>query len=106
MGKVSSKMDMAKAGKDSAGKREMIMHLESRELTLAQAVRAKCYDCCCGYVDGKVDCGSFTCSLHPFMAYNKNARKSKKGSAYTDEQKAAARERMAFARKIKGGMHE
>jgi hypothetical protein len=43
---------------------------------LLKAILAHCKDCCCGYIDGKVDCENTTCSLYSFMPYGKK-KKSK-----------------------------
>ncbi len=40
-------------------------------MTRAQAIRAKCYDCMGGYVDGKRDCEIPRCPLYGFMPYRK-----------------------------------
>lgn len=59
-------------GKAARGRKELIKHLEGHRLTLKQAVDGHCFQCCGYYADGKIDCLMPHCSLHPFMAYNKN----------------------------------
>jgi len=39
------------------------------KLSLKEAILAKCYDCACGYVDGKIDCDIQTCPLYQYMPY-------------------------------------
>ena len=62
-------------GKERQGKRHLIAYLEGKLLSPQQAIRARCYDCMGFYDDGKVDCESETCPLHPYMPYNPNRRK-------------------------------
>jgi len=59
-------------GKTARGKNELLKHLSEQRLTFKQAIYARCYDCMGFYSDGKHDCNMPHCSLHPFMAYNKN----------------------------------
>lgn len=56
-------------GVKAKGKQELISHLAGRKLTRSQAILGKCYDCVCGYADGKRDCGIKDCTLYPFMPY-------------------------------------
>ena len=62
-------------GKTARGKNELLKHLSGQRLTFKQAIYARCYDCMGYYADGKQDCKMPHCSLHPFMAYNKNRGK-------------------------------
>lgn len=60
----------------------------------SKAMLSKCWDCTCGYTDGKVDCELPSCALYPWMPYRKlepdlswmaiNPRR--KGSAGTEEE--------------------
>jgi hypothetical protein len=73
--------DIEKHGKTARGKKELLKHLEGGRLTLRQAVNAHCYSCMGYYGDGKQDCNMSKCSLHPFMAYNKNKANRKNPAA-------------------------
>ncbi len=39
--------------------------------SMKKAVLAKCKDCMCNYVDGRLDCEIETCSLYFWMPYGK-----------------------------------
>ena len=68
--------DIEDRGLQAQGKRELIAHLEGLAITMKKAILAKCYDCNGGYTDGKTDCKSSRCPLHPFMPYREGgARK-------------------------------
>lgn len=69
------KKQIEKSGKRGKGKKELIAHLEGKRLTLKQAIYANCYDCVGFYYDGRVDCETKDCPLHPFMPYNPNRLK-------------------------------
>ena len=59
--------------------------------TAIRAIRKKCLDCSCGSRDEVKRCELVECPLYPFrMGKNPNIA----GRAMTDEQKAAARERL------------
>jgi hypothetical protein len=73
--------DIKKYGKTARGKKELIKYLEGGRLTLRQAVNAHCFSCLGYFADGKVDCKMSKCSLHPFMAYNKNKLNRKNPAA-------------------------
>ena len=51
------------------GRKEFERHRSGGRLTQRQAIIARCFDCCGGYVDGKVDCKLTECPLYPFMPY-------------------------------------
>ncbi|MDN3515358.1 MAG: hypothetical protein NG747_13300 [Candidatus Brocadia sp.] len=44
--------------------------------SMLKAVKAKCRDCMCNYVDGRLDCEVEDCSLYFWMPYGKVRRKS------------------------------
>jgi hypothetical protein len=48
-----------------AGKSDYLKFLHGERLTQRQAIKAKCYDCCCGEPDA---CTVKHCSLQPFNA--------------------------------------
>ena len=51
------------------GKKELERYLGGEKITHRQAVLAKCYECMCGYLDGKLDCGIKDCPNYRFMPY-------------------------------------
>ena len=59
-----------------------------------KAIRAKCLDCCCGQRDEVKLCPANDCPLWQFRM-GKNPNRSRN---MTDEQKQAAKERLAKAR--------
>jgi hypothetical protein len=61
-------------GIKAKGRNELIKHLNGQRLTRKQAAYAKCYDCMCGYIDGKNDCRIPDCPLYPFMPYRDNEK--------------------------------
>jgi hypothetical protein len=76
----------------SQGREELLKHVKGERLTLREAVVAKCFDCCCGYSDGKKDCQVPKCSLHPFMPYREGGIRKLK--IVSDEQRRKAAERL------------
>ena len=66
------KLEDVKNSPLSSGKREMIKHLEGKPLTRKQAMSAKCFECCNGFIDGRIDCEITDCPLYGFMPYAKN----------------------------------
>ena len=61
----------------SGGRTQMLRFMKGERLTRNQAIKAKCYDCTCGYQDGRVDCEIYDCPLHPYMPYKKKLDKAK-----------------------------
>ena len=59
-----------------------------------KAIKAKCLDCCCGQREEVKLCPATTCPLWAFR-FGKNPNRSR---TLTDEQKQAAKERLAKAR--------
>lgn len=84
---------IAQAGKGKAfqGKNELIRHYRGKRLTIAQAVKAYCYDCSGYYNDGAEDCGIPTCPLYPYAPYS-NVKAPKK--LLSDKNKPKARTRI------------
>jgi hypothetical protein len=68
------------------GKKELLSHLEGRNVTQKQSIMAMCYDCMGYYADGKQDCVVTSCPLHPFMPYREGG--ARKLRVLGDEQKA------------------
>ena len=79
--------DVEKA-KVASGKNEYLRYLKGERISMGQAVKAKCFDCCAYYEDGKVDCGVKDCPLYPWMPFGK-AKKERPKKEQTDAQKAA-----------------
>lgn len=65
--------------------------------TPIKAIRAKCLDCCCDQREEVKLCPAKDCPLWPFRM-GKNPNRSKN---MTDEQRMAAKERLAKARAAK-----
>lgn len=65
--------------------------------TPIKAIRAKCLDCCCDQREEVKLCPAKDCPLWPFRM-GKNPNRSKN---MTDEQRLAAKERLAKARAAK-----
>jgi len=62
-------IESVRQGKKARGRRELIRFLERKRLTGKQAIEAKCFECMCGYADGKIDCRCYDCPLYPYMPY-------------------------------------
>lgn len=62
-------------GKASGGKTRWLAHQRGERLGPVQAIKGKCYECCGGYSDGRVDCGIPGCPLYPWQPYRKRGRK-------------------------------
>ena len=66
-------------GKTAQGKNEYLEYLESeKKLSPARAIKANCYQCMNGYMDGKDDCEIPNCPLYPYMPYRKDKAKVKR----------------------------
>lgn len=63
-----------------------------------KAIRAKCLDCCCNNSAEVRMCPAPDCPLHPFR-FGKNPYRTKR--EMTDEQRAAAAERLKRARVLR-----
>lgn len=77
--------DIRKYGVSAQGRKELIRHLEGKQLTARGAVVAKCYECVNAYSDGKLDCEIPDCPLYPFMPYRDGKKLVLR--KMTDEQK-------------------
>jgi hypothetical protein len=64
-------------------------------VTLKQAIKEKCLNCCCGQIVEVRECTVKTCALHPFRQ-GKNPFRAKR--VLTDEQRMVMSERMKKAR--------
>lgn len=65
--KIQSINDSPKA----SGKRELLRHMNGDPITRSQAMAAKCFECCNGFKDGRLDCRIHDCPLYPWMPYAK-----------------------------------
>jgi len=63
-----------------------------------KAIRAKCLDCCCNNSNEVKLCPASECPLHPFR-FGKNPYRTKR--QLSDEQRAAAAERLKRARVLR-----
>lgn len=53
----------------ASGKRELLSHMQGKPLSRMQAMKAKCFECCNGFIDGRVDCRIPSCPIYPWMPY-------------------------------------
>jgi hypothetical protein len=60
----------AREGKAFQGRQELIRHYQGKRLTLAEAIKAHCYECTGYYDDGAEDCGIPSCPLYPYAPYS------------------------------------
>ncbi len=64
-----------------AGRKKYLERIKNGEVvkpkrpSLKKAILAKCKDCMCDYVDGRMDCESEICSLYPWMPYGRLRKK-------------------------------
>lgn len=70
-------LHMAKMGLKSQGKKLMLKHLDGERLSASQAIKAKCFDCCGGFADGRLPCEITSCPLIKWYPYNKPESKTK-----------------------------
>jgi hypothetical protein len=61
--------EIEKHGTQSSGKNAMLKYLKGETIHRAAAVKAKCFDCCGYYADGRFDCENNDCPLYPYMPY-------------------------------------
>jgi hypothetical protein len=94
---MSTKFSDVATWPKSRGKKELLNHLQGKDLSPKQAITAHCYDCNAGYSDGKSDCGVVDCALHPFMPYAKGVKKRTR--IMSDDQRQAAGERLRRVRR-------
>lgn len=90
----------AGSGRKFRGQRELVAHLEGRELTTHQAIRAFCYECMGYYNGGHEDCRTTTCPLYP----HNPAGSGKKKREFSEERRQQMRE--LFQRNLAKGQPE
>jgi len=61
--------EIEKHGTQSSGKNALLKYLRGETIHRSAAVKAKCFECCGYYADGRVDCENNDCPLYPFMPY-------------------------------------
>lgn len=61
--------EVEKSGGFGKGKVDLLSHLRGNRITRNEAIKAKCYECCGYYGDGRGDCGINSCPLYGFMPY-------------------------------------
>ena len=66
---MNSPLRVPKNGVVAKGKRELEAYLRGEKLTPLQILFAKCYECMCGYVDGRMDCEINSCPNYSRMPY-------------------------------------
>jgi hypothetical protein len=66
---MNSPLRIPKNGVVAKGKKELEAHLRGEKLTPLQILFAKCYECMCGYVDGRMDCEINSCPNYSRMPY-------------------------------------
>lgn len=54
----------------SGGKTAYVKYLAGKKLARFDAIKAKCAECMCGFIDGRCDCQVKMCPLYPFMPYH------------------------------------
>ena len=87
------KLNFTKERKNSSGKTQYLRYLNGERLTAREAILACCFECTCGYMDGKADCEYYECPLYPYMPYRKikipiydDYKRKRKGRKLTKEQ--------------------
>lgn len=80
-------------GVKATGRQELIKHQKDERLSLKEMIQAKCYECCGGYVDGRVNCKIPECPLYPQMPYRAGGVQPLR--KVSDEQKQRFKARMA-----------
>ena len=88
-------------GKETRGKKELARHIKGGGNTIRQAALAKCYDCTCGYADGKIDCRLKMCPLHPWMPFREGGT-LKTGRVLSQEQRETLGARLRKGKKSSG----
>ena len=92
--------EVERYGKLAVGKKELLKHLSGDKLTLAQIVKAKCYECMHFYLDGKNDCGIKECPNYPRMPYREGGVAPLKTMSEEAKKKLGDRMRRVHASKI------
>jgi hypothetical protein len=79
---IQRRLKQVSGAPTSSGRTYLLKHYSGEVLTLRQAVKAFCCECCGDYSDGRHDCKNPLCSLYRFMPYGlgrkTKTRRSKK----------------------------
>jgi hypothetical protein len=67
-------ISVQKNGKQAQGRFGWLKAQKGEKLSWKQSALGKCYDCMCGYIDGKIDCQVEKCPLYWFMPYRQNQK--------------------------------
>ncbi len=67
--KLEDRVRLLDGAPKSRGKTSLSGHFIGERLTQRQAILAKCCDCMCYRVDGRIDCRMPHCPLSPFRPY-------------------------------------
>jgi hypothetical protein len=62
--------EIEKNGIGSGGKNALLRYLKRESIHRSAAIKAKCFECCGYYGDGRVNCNIPTCPLYPFIHLN------------------------------------
>lgn len=54
---------------------EIVRSKKSKSPSFKKSILAKCKECMCDYVDGRLDCGVTSCSLYHWMPYGELRKK-------------------------------
>jgi len=65
----TKKIEEVKKAKSYRGKKELIAHLEGKNITRSQAMVSKCFDCMGYFADGIGDCNSPDCPMYNYRPY-------------------------------------
>jgi hypothetical protein len=97
---VTDPVENTRVGRDPREMSREDLAAAGHETTrVLSAIRAKCLDCCCGSIAETRRCTVVRCALWPFRMGTNPFRAEREMS---DEQRAAAAERLARARAVKG----
>jgi hypothetical protein len=69
--KANAMIDSLETAPTSSGKTQLVRHLSGDMLTMGEAIKAKCCDCCGGYADGRFSCEDPACPLFNYMPHRK-----------------------------------
>ena len=75
---MKDKLYYAKKGLQSQGRTAYLKYLETGNISLKNAVLAKCYECMGYFADGRKDCEMPDCPLYPYMLYGEKWKNRKK----------------------------
>ena len=69
MSDFAKQFEQVKKAPRFKGRRELLLHLGGGRLTPVERIKAKCNECCNGFIDGPHDCQIETCPLYPLQPY-------------------------------------